>query len=170
MIELTNFIYDGCWWFRKQLAQFNLKHLHKHSTGHYILEMEDRGRKSNLFIRPKCFLSQALCYNYMLGFERKSWTASLFLRIFMVIINSTSHLDVESADLWAPPDHRDERSHKYSDPAAPTVSNKQKSMHQFEVGKPASSILNVKTNNLLKCCETNQHKLNPKKSLAEGEI
>lgn len=68
----------------------------------------------------------------------------------MMITNSVSDLDVESAGLWAPLDHRDERNHKYSDPAAPTVRNKQKWMHQFEVGKSPSSIINVKNQELIR--------------------
>lgn len=43
----------------------------------------------------------------------------------VLIISCASDLDVESAGLWAPPDRRDGWSHKYSDPAAPTVRNKQ---------------------------------------------
>lgn len=57
-------------------------------------------------------------------FEGIARKASIFLSI-KILIKIESDLDEGSRGLWAPPDHRDEWSQKYSDPATPAVrSNK----------------------------------------------
>lgn len=110
--------------------QSDLKYLTKHSTGIKYWRKRTEQTQSSYINRPSVQILNSV---------------AVFKRILTTIIigNSLSHLDVESAGLWAPLDHRDEQNRECSDPAAPSVSNKQTQMHQFEEGKPASSILNV---------------------------